>query len=184
MYASMLLYLLFIGFAELQSHYSVLVRSMPDDYMNTVSQLERHLTGDHIGSILECADVFTANQRILDCLIEQLDKKEDVFDLCEKLSNITDTPSLNAAIEDLKKGINLCPSVCLFDCLLAFSMYVYVCTYVTLSKGDTVSRETIHSLATLSIKNMTESPILYLAQLFIIQNQIRLRSKVNITANQ
>ena len=54
-----------------ESHYSVLVRSMPDDYMNTVSQLERHLTGDHIGSILECKDVFTANQRILDCLIEQ-----------------------------------------------------------------------------------------------------------------
>ena len=103
--------LLYLGFAELQSHYSVLVRSMPDDYMNTVSQLERHLTGDHIGSILECADVFTANQRILDCLIEQLDKKEDVFDLCEKLSNITDTPSLNAAIEDLKKGKCV---ICLF----------------------------------------------------------------------
>ena len=55
---------------------------------------------------------------------------------------------------------------------------------VTLPKGDTGSRETIHLLATFPIKNMTESPILYLAQLFIIQNQIRLRSKVNITANQ
>ena len=93
-----------LGFAELQSHYSVLVRSMPDDYMNTVSQLERHLTGDHIGSILECRDVFTANQRILDCLIEQLDNKEDTFDLCDKLSVITDAPLLTSAIEDLKLG--------------------------------------------------------------------------------
>ena len=93
------------GFAELQSHYSVLVRSMPDDYMNTVSQLERHLTGDHIGSILECKDVFTANQRILDCLIVQLDDKEDIFDLCDKLSIITDAPLLTTAIGDLKIGM-------------------------------------------------------------------------------
>ena len=93
------------GFTELQSHYSVLVRSMPDDYMNTVSQLERHLTGDHIGSILECGDVFTANQKILDCLIAELDEKEDMFDLCDKLSVITDAPLLATAIKDLKIGM-------------------------------------------------------------------------------
>ena len=81
---------------------------MPDDYMNTVSQLERHLTGDHIGSILECRDVFTANQRILDCLIEQLDNKEDTFDLCNWLSVITDAPLLTVAIEDLKIGTYVC----------------------------------------------------------------------------
>ena len=94
-----------LDFTELQSHYSVLVRSMPDDYMNTVNQLERHLTGDHIGSILECVNVFTANQRILDCLIEQLNDKEDVLDLCSQLSCINDAPLLTTAIEDLKKGI-------------------------------------------------------------------------------
>ena len=78
---------------------------MPDDYMNTVNQLERHLNGDHIGSILECVNVFTANQRILDCLIEQLNDKEDVLDLCSQLSKINDAPLLTTAIEDLKKGI-------------------------------------------------------------------------------
>ncbi|XP_065903832.1 uncharacterized protein [Dysidea avara] len=93
------------NFTELQSHYSVLVRSMPDDYMNTVNRLERHLTGDHIGSILECVSVFTANQRILDCLIEQLNDKEDVLDLCGWLSRIDDAPLLTTAIEDLKKDI-------------------------------------------------------------------------------
>ena len=96
-----------LGFAELQSHYSVLVRSMPDDYMNTVSQLERHLTGDHIGSILECMDVFTANQRLLDCLIVQLEGEKDAFDLCNWLSVIHDAPVLNAAIEDFKKGTHI-----------------------------------------------------------------------------
>ena len=95
---------MYLGFELLQSHYSVLVRNMPDDYMNTVSQLECRLTGDHIGSILECNDVFTANQKILDCLIEQLDNKEDVFDLCDWLSVIDDAPLLTSAIEDIKKG--------------------------------------------------------------------------------
>jgi len=78
---------------------------MPDDYMNTVNQLERHLTGDHIGSVLECDSVFTANQKILDYLIEQLNEKEDVLDLCSWLSRIDDAPLLTTAIEDLKKGV-------------------------------------------------------------------------------
>ena len=77
---------------------------MPDDYMNTVSQLERHLTGDHIGSILECRDVFTANQRILDCLIEQIHTKEDLVDFCNQLSTIDYTPALTVALNDLWKG--------------------------------------------------------------------------------
>ena len=51
---------------------------------------------------------------------------------------------------------------------------------VTLPKGDTVSRETNYPLAILS----TESPITYLAQLFIIQNQNKVKVKVNMTVNQ
>ena len=77
---------------------------MPDDYMNTVNQLERHLTGDHIGSILECRDVFTANQRILDCLIEQINTKEGLLDLFEQLNSITNTPTLTTVIDNVKKG--------------------------------------------------------------------------------
>ena len=77
---------------------------MPDDYMNTVSQLERHLTGDHIGSILECRDVFTANQRILDCLIEQIKTKEGLLDFCDQLNSLTNVPALSAVTQDIKKG--------------------------------------------------------------------------------
>ena len=78
---------------------------MPDDYMNTVSQLERHLTGDHIGNILECRDVFTANQRILDCLIEQINTEESLLDFCEQLNSIANAPpALTAVIENVKKG--------------------------------------------------------------------------------
>ena len=92
---------------------------MPDDYMNTVSQLECHLTGDHIGSILECSDVFTANQRILDCLIEQVDTKEGLLDFCNWLSTIANTPALNAALNELKKGLvfNKCRHTCTNICM-------------------------------------------------------------------
>ena len=89
-----------------ESHYSVLVRSMPDYYMNTVSQLECHLTGDHIGSILECKDAVTANQKILDCLIEQINTKEGLLDFCNWLSTITDAPAFTAALKEFKKGLN------------------------------------------------------------------------------
>ena len=78
---------------------------MPDDYMNTVSQLERHLTGDHIGSILECKDVFTANQRILDCLIEQIKAKEGLLDFCNWLSKTTNKPELTAALKRIEEGM-------------------------------------------------------------------------------
>ena len=81
---------------------------MPDDYMNTVSQLERHLTGDHIGSILECTDVFTANQRILDCLIEQVNTKEGLLDFCEQLNSITSAPTLTSVIQSVKRGVYVC----------------------------------------------------------------------------
>ena len=77
---------------------------MPDDYMNTMDQLMDHLADDKIANILGCADAFTANQRILDCLIEQLDKKEDMFDLCNWLDVISDAPLLTATIEHLKIG--------------------------------------------------------------------------------
>jgi len=103
---------MYLGFELLQSHYSVLVRSMPDDYMNTVSQLERRLTGDHIGSILECNEVFTANQRILDCLIEQINTKEGLLDFCEQLHSISNAPALTTVTENIKKGDYVCMYIC------------------------------------------------------------------------
>ena len=78
---------------------------MPDDYMNTVSQLERHLTGDHIGSILECRDVFTANQRILDCLIEQINDQEGLLDFCDSLSIVNDGPEFITALGEFAGGL-------------------------------------------------------------------------------
>ena len=128
--------LIFIGFQILQSHYSVLVWSMPVDYRNTVSQLERHLTGDDIGSILECKDVFTANQRILSCLIEQINTKEGLLDFCERLNSITNTPALTAVIESVKKGSHTVRTyVCVYidskHCMLIYIRACYIFEVVT-----------------------------------------------------
>ena len=109
----------YTGVEILQSHYSVLVRSMPDDYMNTVSQLEHYLSGDHVGTILESKDPATANQRILDCLIELINTEESLLDFCDRLNSITNTPALSAVIEDIKKGRHAYDKHC-----------TYVCTYL------------------------------------------------------
>ena len=123
----LLINILTAAFTELQSHYSVLVRSMPDDYMNSVSQLERHLTGDHIGTILECKDVLTANQRILDCLIEQINTKEGLLDFCERLNSINNVPALTAAVQSVSKGTYMIMT----SYVRMYSVYVckYICTY-------------------------------------------------------
>ena len=88
----------------LRSHYSALVRNMPEDYMNTIGQLESHLSGDHIGSILECRDVFTANQRILDCLIEQIGNEQELLNFCDWFSTSMNAPLFIATIESIRKG--------------------------------------------------------------------------------
>ena len=88
----------------LRSHYSALVRSMPEDYMNTIGRLESHLSGDHIGSILECKDVVTANQRILDCLIEQICTEQELLNFCDWFSTSINVPLLAATVENIRKG--------------------------------------------------------------------------------
>ena len=93
-----------VGFEVLRSYYSALVRSMPEDYMNTIGQLESHFSGDHIGSILECRDVFTANQRILDCLIEQICTEQELLNFCDWFSSSINAPLLAATVENIRKG--------------------------------------------------------------------------------
>ena len=44
---------------------------------------------------------------ILDCLIDKLKLREDVFDLCNQLDRLTDiSPDLKHLINDLRKGYN------------------------------------------------------------------------------
>ena len=72
--------------------------------MSTIGQLESHLSGDHIGSVLECRDVFTANQRILDCLIEQICNEQQLVNFCDWFSTSMNVPLLTATVENIRKG--------------------------------------------------------------------------------
>ena len=72
--------------------------------MNTIGQLESHLSGDHIGSILECKDAVTANQRILDCLIEQIYTEQELLNFCDWFSTLINAPLLAATVENIRKG--------------------------------------------------------------------------------
>ena len=77
---------------------------MPDDYMNSVGELESHFSGDDIGSILECRNVFAANQRILDCLIGQVHTAQELLNFCDWLNTLTNAPLLAATVENIRKG--------------------------------------------------------------------------------
>ena len=77
---------------------------MPDNYYETVQLLERKLCDTHISSIFECLHFTTANQIIMECLMERVTCKEDILDLCERLLQLKNAPQLTQIIENLRMG--------------------------------------------------------------------------------
>ena len=74
---------------------------MPGD---SLDQLQNHISIDQIGTILDCPDCVTSNKMILDCLVEKMQSKFNLFDLCDKLNLITGSPTLFSLVEDIRKG--------------------------------------------------------------------------------
>ena len=91
-------------FIELQSCYNDIVMSMPDDYMETIQLLERHLCSQHISEIFESTSAVDANQTILRCLTEKSTCKADVLDFCETLISLRNATQLVCIIENLRKS--------------------------------------------------------------------------------
>ena len=79
-------------FTELQSCYDDIIANMPDNYMETVQLLERHLCSHHISEIFECTSAIDANQSILKCLIEKSTSRADILDVCEILLTLRNAP--------------------------------------------------------------------------------------------
>ena len=94
----------FTGLSDLRSCYDDIIKNMPDNYYETVQLLERKLCDTHISSIFECSHFTAANQIILECLVEQVNCKEDILDLCERLSLLKNAPQLTQIIENLRMG--------------------------------------------------------------------------------
>lgn len=77
---------------------------MPDNYSETVQLLERELCDTHISSLFECSHSTAANQIILECLMEQVNCKADILDLCERLLQLKNAPQLIQIIEHLRRS--------------------------------------------------------------------------------
>ena len=94
----------YIDFAPLKLKYTEILTSLPEDFEATLGALQSSLSDSQICDILSLTTGH--NQKILNCLITQLKKKEDLLDFCASLEKIPEAPpSLIAAVKELRKGM-------------------------------------------------------------------------------
>ena len=93
-----------LEFAQLRPHYHAILHLMPDDYELTIGKLLNYISDDQICVILCCANSTVANKVILDCLIERMNFKEELLDLCNQLERITSSQDLKMVINEIKSG--------------------------------------------------------------------------------
>ena len=77
---------------------------MPDEYELTVGKLQNYISVDQICSILSSSNSTRANKIILDCLIERMNYKEELLDLCHQLENITTSHDMKIVINEIRLG--------------------------------------------------------------------------------
>ena len=99
-----ILFALSTDLSELRLCYHDIIKSMPGNYLETVQLLERELCDTHISSLFGCSHFTAANQIILECLMERVNCKADILDLCDKLLQLSNAPQLSRVIENLRKG--------------------------------------------------------------------------------
>ena len=111
-------------FMELQSCYHDIIINMPEDYMETVQLLERHLCNQHISEIFECTSTIDAKQTILECLTEKSTCKADVLDFCETLLCLSNASQLVCIVENFRKSKLREKYICVYK------YYVYKASYL------------------------------------------------------
>ena len=93
-----------IDFAELKAHYHTILHLMPDDYEMTVVKLLNSISDDQICVILSSSNSTIANKIILDCLIERIRCREELFNLCDQLEYITTSHDLKIVVNEIRFG--------------------------------------------------------------------------------
>ena len=93
-----------IDFTVLKKHYHTILQLMPDNYEQSVGQLQDYISDDQICMILSSSSSTTANKIILDCLIEKMSCREDLLDLCDQLETISTLHQLNMLINEIRSG--------------------------------------------------------------------------------
>ena len=77
---------------------------MPDEYELTVGKLQDYISVDQICAILSSSNSISANKIILDCLIERMSCREELFDLCYQLESITTSHDMKIVINEIRLG--------------------------------------------------------------------------------
>ena len=77
---------------------------MPDEYEQSIGKLQNHISDEQICDILCSSNCKVANNKILNCLVEKLNCKEDLLDLCDQLEKVSASNDLLVIIQELKTG--------------------------------------------------------------------------------
>ena len=93
-----------LDFTELKAHYHTILHLMPDDYEPTVEKLLDFISDEQFCTILNSSNSTIANKIILDCLIERMRCREELFDLCDQLENVTTSHDLKIVINKIRFG--------------------------------------------------------------------------------
>lgn len=89
----------------LNSNYSSLLQSFPEDCGPTLNSLVDLFTDDQVSFILNSTDALVANQKMVNFLIGQLTGKVDIIPLCDRLDKIGDV-TLSKAVQKLRNGMS------------------------------------------------------------------------------
>ena len=98
--------MIILGLALLKDKYSEILQCFPENYGATLESVQNSFSDTQICDILSLTRGH--NEKILNCLIEQLKNKEDLLDFCANLEKIPDaSASLKTIVEQLRKGASL-----------------------------------------------------------------------------
>ena len=95
---------MFADFAPLKARYHTILQLMPDNYEKSVGKLQEYINDDQSCVILNSSNSTAANKIILDCLIERMSCREELFDLCCQLETITTSQQLMMLISGIRSG--------------------------------------------------------------------------------
>ena len=77
---------------------------MPDKFVLTLGALQECVSDEKMCAVLNSENSTIANKIILDCLIEQVNCKDDVFNLCNQLFKINKSKEMETVIEKIRTG--------------------------------------------------------------------------------
>ena len=101
-----MLFILLLGFIEIKMRYYDILHLMPDNYKQTLHELQSYISSDdEIASILESDNPEDANKKILNCLIKKMKNREEMLDLCVQLERVITSQDLKIIISEIQTGM-------------------------------------------------------------------------------